>query len=282
MSNEFSHEQTSKLRWWWHIPNTLMRIKIRKRCLISRITTFDIWLSVTKVDVDRIVIIYKRVAKSFWLHAWSFSPFPNLCWYITCLWIGKKADMKNEARVWLAAIAIDKGSHEMFQTTWFQPDRCFAFDSCMSFTLMKGRCYPKSSRILLAGIATHFWIIPRTMPLRLLLPRIDGLYKSVCLHCHFGELWQQQFLLAIQTSAAMLFTMGYMTKLMAVISWYMYTSLILRNTWLYFILDRYFYYLLFYAMFLPLDERWSVASRFKKGASLRGRIIVNPATVRQS
>jgi len=33
----------------------------------------------------------------------------------------------------------------------------------------------------------------------------------------------------------------------------MYTSLILRCTWLYFILDRYLYYLLFYSIFLPLD-----------------------------
>mmetsp|Transcript_35732 Transcript_35732/g.40828 ORF Transcript_35732/g.40828 Transcript_35732/m.40828 type:complete len:246 (+) Transcript_35732:177-914(+) len=38
----------------------------------------------------------------------------------------------------------------------------------------------------------------------------------------------------------------------------MYTSLILRCTWLYFILDRYFYYLLFYAMFLPLSQKLSV------------------------
>jgi len=33
----------------------------------------------------------------------------------------------------------------------------------------------------------------------------------------------------------------------------MYTSLILRCTWLYFILYRYLYYLLFYSIFLPLD-----------------------------
>jgi hypothetical protein len=64
--------------------------------------------------------------------------------------------------------------------------------------------------------------------------------------------------LGIQVVAAVCFTIGFKTKLMSVLSWYLYTSLILRNTWLYFILDRYFYYLLFYAMFLPLDEYWSV------------------------
>jgi hypothetical protein len=122
------------------------------------------------------------------------------------------------------------------------------------------------------------------MPLRLLLPKIDDLYKSVCLHCHFGELWQQQVLLAIQTFVAVLFTVGYQTRIMAIASWYLYMSMILRNTWLYFILDRYIYYMLFFAMFLPLDECWSVTSnsnKLKKGTTLsqsRG-IVVSPATV---
>jgi hypothetical protein len=129
---------------------------------------------------------------------------------------------------------------------------------------------------------------PRTMPTQLLLPRIDNLYRSVCLHCHFGELWQQQTLLSVQTVVAILFTIGYQTRPMAIASWYLYTSLILRNTWLYFILDRYFYYLLFYAMFLPLDRRLSISAMNRKesappcGASVEGggsRIFVNPATV---
>jgi hypothetical protein len=119
------------------------------------------------------------------------------------------------------------------------------------------------------------------MPLRLLLPKIDDMYQSVCLHCHFEELWQQQLLLLMQTVAAVLFTVGYQTRLMAIVSWYMYTSLILRNTWLYFILDRYFYYLLFYAMFLPsLDDKWSLTNRWKGTYAPSPGIIVNPATVR--
>ena len=125
-----------------------------------------------------------------------------------------------------------------------------------------------------------FYTDEGTMPLRLLLPKIDDLYKSVCLHCHFGELWQQQLLLGFQTIAAILLTVGYQTKIMSIISFYMYTSLILRNTWLYFILDRYFYYLLFYSMFLPLDERWSLSSR--SGKKTANRLIVNPGTVRMS
>ena len=119
-----------------------------------------------------------------------------------------------------------------------------------------------------------------TMPLTLLKPRIDDFYKSICLHCHFGDLWQQQFLLTIQTVVAISFTIGYQTRMMAITSWYLYTSLILRNTWLYFILDRYFYYLLFYSMFLPLDDKWSITAfnNNNRKTSSKG-VIVNPATI---
>lgn len=121
----------------------------------------------------------------------------------------------------------------------------------------------------------------RTMPLRLLLPRIDELYKAVCLHCHFGELWQQQVLLGFQVFVAVLFTIGYQTRIMAIFSWYLYTSLILRNIWLYFILDRYFYYLLFAAMFLPLEERWSLSEYFRRSTKPANKhyLVVSPATV---
>lgn len=122
-----------------------------------------------------------------------------------------------------------------------------------------------------------FYTDEGTMPLNLLLPRIDDLYKAVCLHCHFGELWQQQILLAMQVLCGILLTVGYKTRIMSVISWYMYTSLILRCTWLYFILDRYFYYLLFLSMFLPMDERWSISRPMNKSET--SRLIVNPATV---
>ncbi|CAJ1942592.1 unnamed protein product [Cylindrotheca closterium] len=122
-----------------------------------------------------------------------------------------------------------------------------------------------------------FYTDEGTMPLNLLLPRIDDLYKAVCLHCHFGDLWQQQVLLTIQVFVSILLTLGYKTRVMSVISWYMYTSLILRCTWLYFILDRYFYYLLFLSMFLPLDERWSISRPLNK--SEPSRLVLNPATI---
>jgi len=128
-----------------------------------------------------------------------------------------------------------------------------------------------------------FYTDEGTKPLRLLLPKIDDIYLYVCYHCRFGTLLQQQVLLGIQVVVAICFSIGYHTKLAAVLSFYMYTSLILRNTWLYFILDRYFYYFLFYSMFLPLGEKWSLdaaAKRRRKGpVCKRPSVYVNPATV---
>jgi len=136
-----------------------------------------------------------------------------------------------------------------------------------------------------------FYTDEGTKPLRLLLPKIDDLYLWVCYHCRFGTLLQNQVLLGIEVVVAICFAVGYHTRVTAVFSFYMYTSLILRNTWLYFILDRYFYYLLFYSMFLPVGDEWSLDAmlRRKKGsvigntenekAEQRPCVFVNPATV---
>lgn len=131
-----------------------------------------------------------------------------------------------------------------------------------------------------------FYTDEGTKPLRLLLPKIDDLYVWVCYHCRFGTLLQQQVLLGIQVAVAICFSIGFHTKIAAVLSFYMYTSLILRNTWLYFILDRYFYYFLFYSMFLPVGKKWSLdaeAKRRRKNPVERSgetsSIFVNPATV---
>jgi hypothetical protein len=64
----------------------------------------------------------------------------------------------------------------------------------------------------------------------------------------------------MQVMVAFCLMVGYKTKLVSVISWFLYLSLTLRNTWLNFILDRYFHYMLFYAMFLPTGQVWSFDS----------------------
>jgi len=108
------------------------------------------------------------------------------------------------------------------------------------------------------------------------------LYKAVCLHVHLHELWQIQAILGIQVWAAICFTIGFQTKFMGILSWYLYLSLTLRNTWLNFILDRYFHYLLFYAMFLPLEECYSVASWLapKKKTQPKKELVFSAGTVR--
>lgn len=52
---------------------------------------------------------------------------------------------------------------------------------------------------------------------------------------------------------------------MSILSWYMYLSLTLRNTWLNFILDRYFHYLLLYSIFLPTNHVWSIDRYYSLG-----------------
>mmetsp|Transcript_34474 Transcript_34474/g.50570 ORF Transcript_34474/g.50570 Transcript_34474/m.50570 type:complete len:404 (+) Transcript_34474:61-1272(+) len=98
-----------------------------------------------------------------------------------------------------------------------------------------------------------------TLPRHILLPQTDDIYRALCMHCGFGSLNAQRILLSIQCLFATTLSIGYYTRLSSIASWLLYLSLTLRNTWLNFILDRYFHYLLFYSMFLPsLDEVWSV------------------------
>jgi hypothetical protein len=117
------------------------------------------------------------------------------------------------------------------------------------------------------------------MPLSLMLEKVDDLYKLVCfLHCRLGELWQQQLLLSLQVIVAVLFTFGYKTRLTSFLSWSLYLSLTLRNTWLNYILDRYFHYLLFLSFILSLDECWAISSSSPKKRKVKV-IIISPATI---
>jgi LmbE family N-acetylglucosaminyl deacetylase len=109
-----------------------------------------------------------------------------------------------------------------------------------------------------------FYTDEGTLPLRLLMPTVDGVYKAVCLHCHFGQEWQQGTLLSFQLVVACFFTAGVATNVTAFLSWYLYLSLTLRNTWMNYILDRYFHYLLFLSIFLPLGERYTIHGARKK------------------
>ena len=77
-----------------------------------------------------------------------------------------------------------------------------------------------------------------TLPLRLLLPKTDALYKIICMHCYSGSMLYLQAILSIQVVLAIMLIFGYRTRLASIGSWVLYLSLTLRNTWLNFILDR--------------------------------------------
>ncbi len=97
------------------------------------------------------------------------------------------------------------------------------------------------TNVLLAGTLTKSTSISassRTLPLKLLLPKSDSLYKAVCMHCYSGSMIYLQLLLSVQVVLAVMLIVGYKTKLASIASWILNLSLTLRNTWLNFILDR--------------------------------------------
>ena len=135
------------------------------------------------------------------------------------------------------------------------------------------------SELLLRFRFLHpFYADEGTLPLNILMPKVDGVYKLVCVHCLSGDLVFQQRLLGLQCLCAFGLMIGVQARLMAISSWFLYFSLTLRNTWLNFILDRYFHYLLFYAMLLPLDQCWAVA-RSKHPSSSSSPLVLSWATM---
>lgn len=123
-----------------------------------------------------------------------------------------------------------------------------------------------------------------TLPLRLLRPHTDPLYRIVCVHCYSGSMIYLRGLLSVQVVFAVMLVLGYRTRMASIGCWFLYLSLTLRNTWLNFILDRYFHYLLFYAMFLPLDGAWALDSKSKHRRNSEAndnasKTFVTPATV---
>mmetsp|Transcript_5295 Transcript_5295/g.7723 ORF Transcript_5295/g.7723 Transcript_5295/m.7723 type:complete len:513 (-) Transcript_5295:73-1611(-) len=116
-----------------------------------------------------------------------------------------------------------------------------------------------------------------TLPLNILLPKSDSLYKAVCIHCYSGSMIYLQLLLSLQVVLAVMLVVGHKTKLASIASWVLYLSLTLRNTWLNFILDRYFHYLLFYSMFLPLDGAHAIDA--KKYKYDHRKTFISPGTI---
>lgn len=81
------------------------------------------------------------------------------------------------------------------------------------------------------------------------------------LHQWSGELWWQAFLFALAAIFAAGMLVGFRTRLCNVVSWVLLVSLQVRNPLVVYGGDHLLRLLLFWGMFLPLGERWSLDER---------------------
>jgi hypothetical protein len=119
-----------------------------------------------------------------------------------------------------------------------------------------------------------------TLPISLLMNKVDTLYKYVlCMpyaYC-YGDPYQQQILLGLHIVISISITLGvYGSNTLCFISWYLYFTLTLRNTWLSYILDRYIHYLLFLSIFLPHYECYSIHSYLRSTGKRNKSTSHNP------
>ena len=125
-----------------------------------------------------------------------------------------------------------------------------------------------------------------TLPISLLWNKVDPLYQFIlCFpysYC-YGDLFQQQVLLGVQVAISIAITLGfYGSNTLCFISWYLYFTLTLRNTWLSYILDRYIHYLLFLSIFLPHYECYSIHSYLRSLRQRKKRVLYTSSRSRSS
>ncbi|MEM7249105.1 MAG: HTTM domain-containing protein [Acidobacteriota bacterium] len=113
--------------------------------------------------------------------------------------------------------------------------------------------------LLLRWPAMSLWLGPDTFhPAE--LARAD---LPICLSVHAlnDSWWMQVVLYLLALGAAISLTVGYRSRWSAALSWYLLTSLLLRNPHLVDAGDSFFAVSLVWLMFLPCGETWSVDSR---------------------
>lgn len=96
-------------------------------------------------------------------------------------------------------------------------------------------------------------------------------YNGLSLHAASGELWFQQLLFVVAGIFAVLFIIGYRTRLIGFASLFLLVSLHGRNPAVLNGGDRMFRVLLFVALITPLGERWSIDS-LRRG-SARSKVV---------
>jgi len=116
------------------------------------------------------------------------------------------------------------------------------------------------------------------LPTSILNAKIDSIYKIICIHNYNGSMIYQQIVLGMHIIASISLGLGYQSRICAGLCWFLYLSLTLRNTWLSFILDRYIHYLLFYCIFLPISEIYSIDSYMK--TNIKNKNDINNITIK--
>jgi len=80
------------------------------------------------------------------------------------------------------------------------------------------------------------------------------------IHALSGEAWAQSVLFCLAGAFALALVVGYRTRIATIVSWLLLVSLHIRNPMVLNSGDVLLRMLLFWAIFLPLDERWSISA----------------------
>jgi hypothetical protein len=115
----------------------------------------------------------------------------------------------------------------------------------------------------LVAFYTDRGVLPRAA----LFADYDGVYS---VHAMWGDAWVQAILFGLAGAVGVALLVGYRTRLATVLSWLFLVSLHARNPMVLNGGDVLFRMLLFWGMFLPLGERWSLDATRSDG--LRSRI----------
>lgn len=126
------------------------------------------------------------------------------------------------------------------------------FRICLGLLLVLDMCVRSLS---IEAHYTDMGVLPRS-----LLFYDHGYRMYWCVHCFSGRWEWQALLLFIQGLFGLALLVGYRTRIVTIISWYLLTSLNARNFLLLQAGDLLVVLLLFWSMFLPLGARWSLDS----------------------
>ena len=97
---------------------------------------------------------------------------------------------------------------------------------------------------------------------RAMVPSVDG---RISFHMMSGEVWWQALLMAIAALLALSLMLGYRTRTALLLSWILNFSLQTRNPLVLYGGDIVLRVTLFWALFLPLGEIWSLDARIRGG-----------------